>query len=32
MRVDINNGIAVNSNTNMTFPLVIIGTRASDEL
>lgn len=32
MRVDINNGIAVNSNANMTFPLVIIGTRASDEL
>ena len=32
MRVDLRNGIAVNSNTNMSFPLVIIGSRASDEL
>lgn len=32
MRIDARNGIATNSNTNMTFPLVIIGTRAVDEL
>jgi hypothetical protein len=32
MRVDTRNAIAVNSNTNMTFPLVILGTRAADEL
>ena len=32
MRVDLRNGIAVNSNTNMSFPLVLIGSRASDEL
>ena len=32
MRVDARNGIAVNSNTNMTFPLVMTGTRAADEL
>ena len=32
MRVDLRNGIAVNSNTNMSFPLIIIGSRASDEL
>lgn len=32
MRVDLRNGIAVNSNANMSFPLVIIGSRASDEL
>ena len=32
MRVDTRNAIAVNSNTNMSFPLVILGTRAADEL
>ena len=32
MRIDANNGIAVNSNANMSFPLVITGTRAYDEL
>ena len=32
VRVDIRNGIAINSNTNMSYPLVIIGTRAADEL
>ena len=32
MRIDIRNGLGVNSNTNMTFPLVIVGTQAIDEL
>ena len=32
VRVDIRNGIAINSTTNMSYPLVIIGTRAADEL
>ena len=32
MRVDTRNAIAVNSNTNMSFPLVILGTRAADEI
>ena len=32
MRIDIRNGLGVNSNTNMTFPLVLLGTQAIDEL
>ena len=32
MRIDARNGIAVNSNVNQTYPLVIIGTRLADEL
>ena len=32
MRVDARNGIASNSNINKSFPLVIIGTSAADEL
>jgi len=32
MRIDPVNGIAVNSNANMSFPLVLIGNRAVDEL
>lgn len=32
MKPDLRNGIASNSNTNMSFPLVIEGTRAVDEL
>lgn len=32
MRIDARNGIAVNSNANMTFPLVLVGMRAADEL
>lgn len=32
MRIDARNGIAVNSNINQSFPLVIIGNRVADEL
>ena len=32
MRIDARNGVAVNSNVNQTYPLVIIGTRLADEL
>ena len=32
MRIDQRNGRAVNSNANMSFPLVIVGSRAMDEL
>lgn len=32
MRIDARNGIAVNSNVNQSYPLVIIGSRVSDEL
>lgn len=32
MRIDARNGIASNSNTNMSFPLVLTGTRVSDEI
>lgn len=32
MKIDMRNGVATNSNTNMVFPLVIVGTRVADEL
>ena len=32
MRIDARNGIASNSNTNQSYPLVIVGTRVADEL
>lgn len=32
MRIDARNGVAVNSNVNQTYPLVIIGSRVADEL
>lgn len=32
MRIDARNGVAINSNVNQTYPLVIIGTRLADEL
>lgn len=32
MRIDARNGIAVNSNVNQTYPLVIVGNRIADEL
>ena len=32
MRIDARNGIAVNSNVNQTYPLVIVGSRVADEL
>lgn len=32
MKIDTRNGVATNSNTNMVFPLVIVGTRVADEL
>lgn len=32
MRVDVQNGIAVNSNVNRSWPLVIVGSKALDEL
>ena len=32
MRIDARNGLAVNSNVNQTYPLVLTGTRAADEL
>ena len=32
MRIDARNAIAVNSNVNQTFPLVLTGSRVADEL
>ena len=32
MRIDARNGVAINSNVNQTYPLVIIGSRVADEL
>ena len=32
VRVDLRNGIAVNSDINQTYPLVLVGNRAADEL